>query len=123
MGKSLGQQTTIDYYDCDPTIINKATTIKEILEKAASIMNLTIVNTTIHEFSPIGVSGVVVIKESHIAIHTWPEHKYVALDFFTCNHSSDLKEGVLWIKEQFKAKRIEEHSSHRGLLEKMQKMS
>ena len=119
MEKSLGQQTTIDYYDCDPEIINKAATIKDILEKAANIMNLTIVNTTIHEFSPIGVSGVVVIKESHIAIHTWPEHKYVALDFFTCNHASDLKEGILWLKEQFKAKRIEEQSSNRGYLEKM----
>lgn len=119
MEKSLGQQTTIDYYDCDPEIINKATTIKKILEKAANIMNLTIVNTTIHEFSPIGVSGVIVIKESHIAIHTWPEHKYVALDFFTCNHTSDLKEGILWLKEQFKAKRIEEQSSNRGFLKKM----
>ncbi|WP_299885618.1 adenosylmethionine decarboxylase [uncultured Lacinutrix sp.] len=116
---SLGHQTTIDYYDCDPTIINTADSIKKILEKAANIMNLTIVNTTIHEFSPIGVSGVIVIKESHIAIHTWPEHKYVALDFFTCNHSSDLKEGILWIKEQFKAERIEKNTSHRGFLAKM----
>lgn len=119
MKESLGQQVTIDYYDCDPSVINTSNSIKAILEKAAKIMNLTIVNTTIHEFSPIGVSGVIVIKESHIAIHTWPEHKYVALDFFTCNHTCDLKEGILWIKEQLKAKRIEKQSSHRGLLEKM----
>lgn len=117
MKKSLGYQTTIDFYDCNATIINSVSSIKNILEKAADIMQLSIVNTTIHEFSPIGISGVIVIKESHIAIHTWPEHKYVALDFFTCNKSFDLEEGILWIQEQFNSKRIEKNSSQRGFLD------
>ncbi len=117
MKKSLGYQTTIDFYDCNATIINSVSSIKNILEKAANIMQLSIVNTTIHEFSPIGISGVIVIKESHIAIHTWPEHKYVALDFFTCNKSFDLEEGILWIQEQFNSKRIEKNSSQRGFLD------
>lgn len=117
MKKSLGYQTTVDFYDCDMNIINSVTVIKNILEEAAKIMNLSIVNTTIHEFSPIGISGVIVIKESHIAIHTWPEHKYVALDFFTCNKSFDLEEGIAWIKEQFKSNRIEKKSSQRGFLD------
>ncbi|CAA0195758.1 S-adenosylmethionine decarboxylase proenzyme [Tenacibaculum maritimum] len=119
MKKSLGYQTTVDFYDCDAAIINTTTSIKKILEKAAQIMDLSVVNTTIHEFSPIGISGVIVIKESHIAIHTWPEHKYVALDFFTCNKSFDLEEGILWIKEQFKSKQLEKNSSQRGFLEKI----
>ncbi|TCI84980.1 adenosylmethionine decarboxylase [Tenacibaculum sp. M341] len=120
MEKSLGYQTTVDFYDCDDTIIDSVTTIENILVKAAEIMNLSIVNTTIHEFSPIGISGVIVIKESHIAIHTWPEHKYVALDFFTCNKSFDLDEGITWIQNQFKSKRIEKNSSQRGFLDTIQ---
>ena len=119
MKKSLGYQTTIDFYDCDATIINTVASITSILEKASEIMNLSVVNTTIHEFSPIGISGVVVIKESHIAIHTWPEHNYVALDFFTCNQSYDLKEGILWIQKKFKAKKYELNSSQRGFLDKI----
>ncbi len=117
MKKSLGYQTTIDFYDCNATVINSVHSIKNILEKAANIMQLSIVNTTIHEFSPIGISGVIVIKESHIAIHTWPEHNYVALDFFTCNKSFDLEEGISWIQAQFKSKRIEKNSSQRGFLD------
>ncbi|WP_299618077.1 adenosylmethionine decarboxylase [uncultured Tenacibaculum sp.] len=117
MKKSLGYQTTIDFYDCDENIIDSVSVIENILTTAAKIMNLSVVNTTIHEFSPIGISGVVVIKESHIAIHTWPEHKYVALDFFTCNSSFDLDEGILWIKEQFKSGRFEKNSNQRGFLD------
>lgn len=117
MKKSLGYQTTVDFYDCDATIIDSVSSIKSVLEKAADIMKLSVVNTTIHEFSPIGISGVIVIKESHIAIHTWPEHNYVALDFFTCNKSFDLDEGIAWIQHQFKAKRLEKNSSQRGFLD------
>jgi len=119
MKKSLGYQTTVDFYDCDATIIDSITSIKNILEEAAKIMDLSVVNTTIHEFSPIGISGVIVIKESHIAIHTWPEHKYVALDFFTCNTSFDLDEGILWIQEQFKSTKVEQNSSQRGFLDRI----
>lgn len=116
MKKSLATQTTIDYYDCEPSIINNVALITKILEKAAAIMNLTIVNTTIHEFSPIGISGVLVIEESHIAIHTWPEHKYVALDFFTCNTSHDLTEGLLWIKNEIKSTKMEKQFTERGFI-------
>ena len=119
MKQSLATQTTIDYYNCDPSIINNVSLIKAILEKAAILMNLTIVNTTIHEFSPIGISGVLVIEESHIAIHTWPEHKYVALDFFTCNGSHDLSEGLLWIKNEIKAQKMEKQFAERGFINKM----
>ena len=119
MKKSLGYQTTVDFYDCDASVINSVVFITDILEKAANIMQLSVVNTTIHEFSPIGISGVIVIKESHIAIHTWPEHNYVALDFFTCNKSFDLDEGIQWIQQQFKAERLEKNSSQRGFLDKI----
>lgn len=58
------------------------------------------------------------IEESHIAIHTWPEHNYVALDFFTCNERYDLTEGIKWIQEKFKAK-YRTQSSQRGFLDEI----
>lgn len=94
--------------------------IKSILEKGAKIMNLSIVKTIIHEFSPIGISGVIVIKESHIAIHTWPEHNYVALDFFTCNKSYPLDKGIQWIQQQFESNTIEKQEQQRGFLDKIE---
>ncbi|QCE42661.1 MULTISPECIES: adenosylmethionine decarboxylase [Flavobacteriaceae] len=119
MQKSLGYQTTVDYYNCNRDTINSVASITRILEEAAKLMKLNIVNTTIHQFSPIGISGVIVIKESHIAIHTWPEHNYVALDFFTCSTFNDLEDGILWIKEQFESDKVEQQFSQRGFLNKM----
>ena len=82
-------------------------------------MQLSVVNTTIHGFSPTGISGVILIKENHIAIHSWLEHNYVGLDFFTCNKSFDLDEGIQWIQQQFKTERLEKNSSQRGFLSKI----
>ncbi len=116
----LGYQKTIDFYGCDPEKINARDFIEHALLKAAGMMKLTVINTTIHEFSPIGISGVIVIQESHIAIHTWPEHSYVALDIFTCNQTYALEAGILWLKEAFGATHFEEEDSKRGALKRIE---
>jgi len=117
MDNFLGFQTKVDFYGCDSEKINSPEFIEKTLLSAATLMNLSVVQSTIHEFSPIGISGVLVIEESHIAIHTWPEYNYVAIDFFTCNKSYLLKEGILWLKEQFSALKIEIKNDNRGNLE------
>jgi S-adenosylmethionine decarboxylase len=116
MSVFLGYQTTIDFYNCKNPEINSCKFIEDVLLEASKIIGLTVVNTTIHEFSPIGVSGVIVIEESHIAIHTWPEHNYVAIDFFTCNKSFNLTEGISWLKEQFQADHFTSEELTRGNL-------
>ena len=118
MNNILGFQTTIDFYGCNTEKINSTNFIEEVLKKAAKKMNLTVVKSTIHSFSPIGVSGVIVIKESHLAIHTWPEYNYVALDFFTCNKTYELTDGINWLKEIFEAKKMEIASEKRGNINK-----
>lgn len=117
--KFLGYQTTIDFYNCKNDAINSCKHIENTLLEVAKIIGLTVVNTTIHEFSPIGVSGVVVIEESHIAIHTWPEHNYVAIDFFTCNNSFSLTEGIEWLQKQFDASHFTTENLTRGSLDKI----
>lgn len=82
--RTLGKHTLIDYYDCDPQILSDPVQIREILLTAIRRCGLTIVLETFHHFAPHGVSGVVVIAESHATIHTWPEHGYAAVDLFTC---------------------------------------
>ena len=112
--QALGYHTLIELYDCNAEKINDTILVEKTLLKAAEIAKLSVVNTTIHHFNPIGVSGVIVIKESHIAIHTWPEHNYVALDFFTCNASYELKEAIQYIKATFEASKIETKEITRG---------
>ena len=63
--------------------------LEKILVDVVNRVGATLINTTFHKFSPYGVSGVVVIAESHITIHTWPEHSYAAIDVFTCDEKID----------------------------------
>ncbi|WP_196889777.1 adenosylmethionine decarboxylase [Aureivirga sp. CE67] len=121
MHKYLGFETAIEFYGCDSELIDNRDFIEEILLKTAEILNLTVVNTTIHKFSPIGVSGVIVIAESHIAVHTWPEHGYVAIDFFTCNQTYNYEEGISYLKEVLQASFFEKKEIRRGDLETIKK--
>ena len=87
--KALGQQTSVEYYKCNPEILNDVAAIKRAMRDAARIAGATIVQEAFHLFNPHGVSGVVVIAESHLAIHTWPEYGYAAVDLFTCGDDVD----------------------------------
>jgi len=99
----LGNQTNVEFYGCSSRIIDSAELVEKMLLDAASLINLTVVNTTIHHFSPIGVSGVIVIEESHIAVHTWPEYDYVAIDFFTCNQTYEIAKAIDFLFNKLEA--------------------
>jgi len=70
-----------------------------------------------HKFSPQGVSGVVVISESHLAIHTWPEFGYAAVDVFTCGDRVDPMVACNYIRDQFKARQIVASEVKRGIFD------
>jgi S-adenosylmethionine decarboxylase len=74
----------VELHGCDPEALKSIDLIREVMVSAAKVANATIVGVNFHEFSPFGVSGVVVIAESHLSIHTWPEYRYAAVDIFTC---------------------------------------
>ena len=73
------------------------------MNAAAIEMQATIVNSNFHHFNPYGVSGVIIIKESHLTIHTWPEYGYAAIDIFTCGKIY-MDKGIEYLKEHLKAK-------------------
>jgi len=76
----------IDLEGCDETLLRDKKLLKAAMESAAKDAGATVVEAVLHEFNPHGLSGVVVIAESHLAIHTWPEHGYAAIDVFTCGN-------------------------------------
>lgn len=80
----LGQHVLVEFYECNKNTLNDTALIQKHMEEAAVKSNATIVSSSFHRFNPHGVSGVVVIAESHLAIHTWPEYNYAAVDLFTC---------------------------------------
>jgi S-adenosylmethionine decarboxylase proenzyme len=70
-------------------MLNDVGKIKGLMDEAAAVSGASIVESIFHRYSPHGVSGVVVIEESHLAIHTWPEYGYAAVDLFTCGEEVD----------------------------------
>lgn len=86
-GCALGRQMTVEFYDCDAKILANAEQMEQLFVSAAKTAGATVISSHFHSFMPQGVSGVVVISESHFAVHAWPEHDYAAVDLFTCGEN------------------------------------
>ena len=86
---ALGRHILAEYYSCDISALDNITFLENCMRDAVVASGATIIDTKFHQFSPYGVSGVIVIAESHMAIHTWPEYGYAAIDFFTCGDRVD----------------------------------
>ena len=86
-----------------PHLLNDEDYIKRSLEEAASKSGATLLNIASHKFDPQGVTAVALLSESHISIHTWPEHGYAAVDAFTCGSHCDPEVAIKQLKQCFKS--------------------
>ena len=115
--KQLGKHLLVELYDCESKLLNDCVLVEREMQKAARAAKATIVCSTFHMFSPYGVSGVVVIAESHLTIHTWPEHNYAAIDIFTCGTSVEPYTAYQVLKDAFRCKNSSVIELKRGLIE------
>ena len=115
--KGLGKHVIAEFYDCDRDLINDQEFIEEILLRSAEIAGATIVAPVFHKFSPYGISGVVVVAESHFTIHTWPEYGYCAVDIFTCGDLIDNHKALTFLKDSVRSKNISVSEINRGVLD------
>jgi S-adenosylmethionine decarboxylase proenzyme len=74
----------VELFECDARVLNDAEALRSLLRAGAEAAGARVVTEVFHPFAPHGVTGVVVIEESHLSIHTWPENGYAAVDFYTC---------------------------------------
>lgn len=112
----LGNHLLVELYNCNSNLINDVLKIEELLLEAVKISGTNALNSTFHKFSPHGVSGVVVISESHFSIHTWPEYGYCALDIFTCGNEIKSHLALEYLKKELKAGTISVTEVKRGIL-------
>ncbi len=115
--QALGRQILVEFYDCDKDILIDQEAIRTALIEACVIGKATVVTDTFHSFSPHGVSGVVVIAESHVAIHTWPEYGYAAVDIFTCGETISPWDLFNHLQKCFKSKHSSNMELRRGLFD------
>jgi len=97
-------------------IIENPKEIKKILIEAVKETENTPLEVTIHKFQPQGITGVVLLAESHLAIHTWPELNYVAVDIFTCGEKAVPRKALDYLKKVFKPKSVEINEVKRGVI-------
>ena len=113
---ALGHQLMVEFYDCDQGMLDDLASIEKAMLDAAIVSGATIVEKVFHRFSPFGVSGVVVIAESHLAIHTWPEYGYAAVDLFTCGDEVDPMKGFELLQERLGSQNMSIVEMKRGML-------
>lgn len=113
--EALGRQILVEFYDCDSDKINDVEFIESSFLAATKASKATVISHNFHKFSPYGVSGVVVIAESHVSIHSWPEYNYAAVDIFTCGDTIDPWVIQEYLKEAFNSKNISSMEMKRGM--------
>lgn len=99
---ALGHHLLAEFTGCDAAALAALDCVTRAMLQAAEVSGATVVTHSFHHFSPYGVSGAVIIAESHLAIHTWPEHGFAAVDFFSCG-PVDMNRGLAVLKEAFAA--------------------
>jgi len=117
MESPFGKHILAEYFECECTYLDSEAAIRNLMLEAASRSGATIVGNIFHHFSPQGVSGVVVIAESHLAIHTWPEFRYASVDLFTCGTRVDPWIGFEYLKEKLQSKKWMSKEITRGTAE------
>jgi S-adenosylmethionine decarboxylase len=111
---SLGKQIIAELYCCNRQRLDDVDFIRQAMINAAREAGTQIVTETFHRFSPQGVSGAVIITDSHLAIHTWPEHGYAAVDFFTCSETLYSEKAVDYLRDALESQQFSVEELRRG---------
>ncbi|MBF0509253.1 MAG: S-adenosylmethionine decarboxylase proenzyme [Deltaproteobacteria bacterium] len=115
--KSLGKHLIIELYECDREIINDLEAVEHHIMESVRVSGASIIKPYFHKFSPHGISGMVIIAESHFSIHTWPEYGYCAVDIFTCGDLIQGDKAMNYLKEHFKCQNVSLMEIKRGVLD------
>lgn len=113
----LGRHILLEAYGCNVDLLEDVDSVEQIMTGAALAAGAEVREVTFHQFSPQGVSGVVVIAESHLTIHTWPEFGYAAIDVFTCGESVNPWDAVDYLADNFEADTITSNEIKRGVFQ------
>ena len=114
--QALGRHLLCEYHGCDRELLDRVEFIRTELLAAVTLAGATPVQEVVHHFSPHGVTGVVVIAESHFSIHTWPEYEFAAVDLFTCGDTVDPWAAFAHLEKVLRARTHSVVELRRGLI-------
>ena len=111
----LGRHLIVELSHCDRSTLDDPQLVERYVKEAVRRCGATIVQSVVHRYNPQGVSGVVVIAESHVSVHTWPEYGYAAVDFFTCGETIDPYLAHEYLVKVFSARQAHVREVKRGI--------
>lgn len=105
-----------NFHDCPRELLERVEVVKKMMYDTIVEATLHPVGEIFHQYEPYGVTGVFLLAESHLSIHTWPEYDYVAVDVFTCSEGTDPRAILEIMRRKFRPGRYEEEVMDRGKL-------
>ncbi len=117
MKDNVGKHVLVDMHGCKPELLKKVDFISDAMYQAAKKSQATIVGQFFKQFDPWGVSGVIVIAESHISIHTWPEFGLASIDYFSCSDEPNINSAIDHLAQTLGAKQLKVVELARGNME------
>ncbi len=115
--KSLGSHLILELHECPAALLDDPSRVERALTRAVVASGATLIKPFFHQFAPHGVSGVIIIAESHFSVHTWPEYGYAAVDIFTCGDCIDLEAAVQVLRQELQAGSVQKMLLSRGMLD------
>lgn len=112
---NVGVHVIAEFYGCNPNVLNDLKFINTVLKKTVSGAGFNQISSKLHQFNPHGVTGFILLSESHISIHTWPELEYAAIDVFSCGAKKKAIKALEILKKELKPKSVKKVIIHRGL--------
>ncbi len=110
----VGKHIIAELYGVSSELISREEKVRQIVEEVVDEAGLTKVGSVYKQFNPHGVTGIVLISESHVSVHTWPEYELVNLDIFTCGDTSKAEKAFKLFLEKFKPKSYRHYVLDRG---------
>lgn len=111
----IGRHLILELWGCDSEHINSIETIERAMRETVDACGATLLDVRVYPFTPQGVTGVAILSESHLMVHTWPEHGYAAVDIFTCGYHTDPNKAVPVLRRYFLPDRVQVMEMNRGI--------
>jgi S-adenosylmethionine decarboxylase len=112
--ETIGRHVISDLWECNANFLDNIEFIEKVMVDAALEAGADIREITFHKFHPQGISGVIIISESHLTIHSFPEHRYASIDIYTCGEIINPHVAAKFLAEHLESKRVESLEIPRG---------
>tara|TARA_B100001250_G_scaffold412675_1_gene444534 strand:+ start:891 stop:1274 length:384 start_codon:yes stop_codon:yes gene_type:complete len=115
----IGKHCLLELYECDPFKLNDESFVRTSLTEASKSARAELLNLITYKFEPQGVTGLALLAESHISIHTWPESSYAAIDVFTCGDKALPEKACNILSKEFSSRRNSLRTLYRHVPEEL----